>query len=90
MKTEFIIEHDTEGSGTLTEMYGALTGRIVDIELRGTNPGYPEHVAVLRIDPDGDVVVCELDDKGSPQMHSTFAVPQAEIFRVSIATGSFS
>lgn len=90
MRTEFHIEHDPGESGLATDMFQSLVGMVIDIELRGSNPGYPEHVYVLRIDPDGDVVVCELDDKGLPVENVTTAVPQAEIYRVRVATGSFS
>jgi hypothetical protein len=90
MRTEFIVEHDSE-SGVLSEMYEALIERVVDLELRDGRAMYPtEGVYVIRVDNDGDVVICERDDAGVPMEHATFAIPQDEIYRVRIALGSFA
>lgn len=90
MRTEIIIDHDAGNSATVTEMYEACIGLVVSFEIRD-NTGYPDkNVCVLRIDEDGDVVVCELDDKGEPREGETWAIPQEAIYRVHIGLGSFS
>lgn len=91
MRTEFLLDHDPDGSQTVTNMYEACIDRVVDIELRGANTGFPtKDVYVLRVDEDGDVVVCEPDDQGMPQQHSTFAIPQSAIYRVRIFLGNLA
>jgi hypothetical protein len=75
-----------DASPTVTGMYGALVDRVVDFKL--TNDGYPhENVYVLRVDGDGDVVVCELGDDGVPVTNSTWAIPQDVIRHVVVKLG---
>lgn len=83
--TTFEVEF-VDASPTLSEMYGALVDRVVDFTL--TNDGYPhENVYVLRVDGDGDVVVCELGDDGVPLTNSTWAIPQDVIRHVVVKLG---
>ena len=90
MRTEFLIDHDEGESNLIDEIFQSVIGMVVDIELRSNIIGYPSaNVYVLRIDSDGDVVVCDIDDQGMPQENITTAIPQAEIFRVLVRTGSF-
>lgn len=89
MRTEFIIDHDAGESSTVRDLYGALVGRIVDLEIPD-NTGYPaEDVYVVRVDSDGDVVVCESDGRG-PIETGTWAIPQEVIRRVRVSLGSFA
>lgn len=73
----------TEGaSPTVSEAMAALVGRTVDLEC---TEGYPSgKVYALRVDDDGDLVVCELDAGGRPLSHSTWAIPQGDIRRITV------
>lgn len=74
-----------EASPTVSEALGALIGRTVDME---ADAGYPTvDVHVLRVDGDGDLVVCETDDMGAPIINSTWAVPQASIRAIRVPLG---
>lgn len=73
-------------SSAISEALGALIGFTVDLDVK--NDGYPsKNVHVLRVDGDGDLVICETDDRGIPIDNSTWAVPQFEIRRVTVPLG---
>jgi 3-isopropylmalate dehydratase small subunit len=87
MKTTFEVEYG-EASPTVGDVYSALTGLVVDLDV--DNDGYPsENVYILRVDDDGDVVVCETG-VGVPQEHATWAIPQACIQRVIVKLGEYA
>jgi hypothetical protein len=89
MRTEIIIDYDAGESTVATELFCALIDRVVNLKL--SSDGFPtENVYVLRVDPDGDVVVCELDEQGAPIENVTDAIPQDCIERVMIATGNYA
>lgn len=76
----------SEPSSAISEALGALIGLTVDLDVG--NDGYPsKNVHVLRVDGDGDLVICETDDHGIPIDNSTWAVPQFEIRSVRVPLG---
>lgn len=76
-------------SAAISEALGALVGFTVDLEVTGS--GIPsENVHVLRVDGDGDLVICETDDHGVPIDNSTWAVPQFEIRSVTVPLGDMA
>jgi hypothetical protein len=88
MQTVFTVEY-SDSSATVTAMFDALTERVVRLTV--TNDGYPsDDVYVLRVDDDGDVIVCELDDQGAPLTNSTWAIPQPAITGVTVKLGDFA
>jgi len=93
MLTHFQIDGDDPVGALSQRMFQALIGYVVDIEFRAPADytGYPcEHVYVVRVDDDGDVVVCEMNDDGTPAEHSTVAIPQNIIYRTFISVGNRS
>jgi hypothetical protein len=91
VRTEIIIDHDPGESSTVADLYGVLVGRVVDLDLDLTGSGYPaKDVYVVRVDEDGDLVVCERDAWGEPIENATWAIPQDAILRVRVAVGSFA
>lgn len=75
----------SEASAAVSEILGAFIGLTVDLKAEG---GYPtRNVHVMRVDSDGDLVICETDDDGVPITNSTWAVPQTAITRVATTTG---
>jgi hypothetical protein len=87
MKTVFEFNFDPNESTVVVNAYEALAGRVVDLDVLA-NVRHRKHVAVLEVDDDGDVVVCELDHLGRPQYQDAYAIPQDKITRVKIDTGS--
>lgn len=89
MRTEFQIDYDSGESGLANGIFQSLVGMVVSLKLRADS-GYPTQVYIMRVDDDGDVVVCELDDNHMPIENANWAIPQEEIFRVRVGTGSFA
>jgi hypothetical protein len=80
----------TDPSRVVSEALGALVDLTVDLHLTrdGRSGGYPTvDVHVLRVDGDGDLVICETDANGTPITNSTWAVPQELIERVVVPLG---
>lgn len=89
MRTEFVIDYDPGMSGVANELFCVMIDRVVDLKITD-NTGYPsEHVYVVRVDGDGDLVVCETEG-GLPLENATWAIPQALIERVMIVTGNYA
>lgn len=63
----------------------SLAGYTVDITLSPEgDTGYPtQSVSIVRIDEDGDVVVCETDD-GEPISNATWAIPSNYVQKVTV------
>jgi hypothetical protein len=73
-------------SAAMTGILEALIGYVIELEA----PGYysaASDVYVDRVDPDGDVVVRELDARGVPEPNVWTAIPQEAIESIRVATG---
>lgn len=78
----------SESSSVISEALRALIGFTVDLDV--SNDGYPsENVHVLRVDADGDLVICETD-RGIPIEAATWAVPQSVIRSVKVPLGDMA
>lgn len=78
-----IIEFADDAGDAAARGISAFAEFVVDLEL--TNQGYPhKRVLIVRVDEDGDVVVCETDDDGVPIRNSTWAIPLEVIKKVTV------
>lgn len=78
------IEFSDDAIDSAVYVLRALSGYVVDLEIPG-NSGYPsERVHIARVDEDGDVVVNETDEAGTPLVHSTWAIPVNFIKKVTV------
>lgn len=89
LSIDFVTDLDPgNNSGTVSGALESLLDLTVDLDLTRPGGGYPsENVYVLRVDSDGDLVVCEIVD-GEPRPNSTWAIPQTEIKRIRVPLGA--
>lgn len=85
-RPDFSITFDNEAYDSALRVIEAFAAVALHVELRWHDDVYPlvtGTVAILRVDEDNDVVVCEVED-GLPLLHSTIAVPYSSLAGVHV------